>query len=70
MALVATRGKLRCHVIRIARALEIRRMARVAIRRHRLELAIGGTFVAGIAIHASVGSRQRKAIVVLLHLLD
>jgi hypothetical protein len=45
-------------------------MARVALRRHCDELAVGRAFMAGIAVHGRVRSGQRKAIVVLLDLLD
>ena len=45
-------------------------MAGIALRRHRLELAVGRAFVARIAVHGRVRSRERKAIVVLLHLLN
>ena len=45
-------------------------MAGVACGRHRLEFAVRATFVAGIAVDRSVGTRQRKPIVVLLHVLS
>ncbi len=45
-------------------------MTGVALRRHRLELAAGCALVAGIAIDGRVGSGQREAVIVLLHLLD
>ena len=49
---------------------EIGGVTGVAVRRHGLEFAVGGAFVAGIAIDGGVGSGQRKAVIVLLHLLD
>ena len=45
-------------------------MTGVALRRHCLELAAGCALVAGIAIDGCVGSGQREAVVVLLHLLN
>ena len=45
-------------------------MARVALGRHCDELAARCALVAGIAIHRCVRSRQRKAVVMLLHLLN
>lgn len=57
-------------MIRIARALVIRCMAGIAIRRHGLELAGRSALMAGIAIDRGVRPGQRKAIVMLLHLLD
>ncbi len=50
--------------------LEIRRVAGIALRGHRLELAVGRALVAGIAVHRGVRSGQREAVVVLLDLLD
>jgi len=44
-------------------------VARVALRRHRLELAAGGTFVTRVAIHRCVCSGQRETVIVLLDLL-
>ena len=49
---------------------EFRRMAGIALRRHRLEFAGGGSFVAGIAVDRSVRPSQRKAGVMLLNLLN
>src|SRR4030081_3320405 len=51
-------------VIRTACALVVRRMARVAVRRHRLELAIGGALVARVAIDGRMRPGEREAIVV------
>jgi len=39
-------------------------------RGHRLELTIGGAFLAGIAVHRRMGARQHEAVVVLLDLLN
>jgi hypothetical protein len=57
-------------MIGTARPLKVRGMARIAVRRHRLKLAIGRAFVARVTIGGRVRPGQRKAIVVLLHLLD
>lgn len=70
MALVTTGSELRGRVIWVGRALEVRRMAGVALRGHCLERASGRTFVTRIAVHGGVRSGQRKAVVVLLHLLN
>jgi hypothetical protein len=45
-------------------------MAGVARRRHDLEFAVRPALVAGVAIHGSMGSRQRKSVVMLLHVLN
>ena len=45
-------------------------MAGIALRGHRLELAVGRALVTGIAIHCCVRPSQRKAVVVLLNLLN
>jgi len=64
-------GREHCgHVVGICGSLKIRLVAGIALRRHRRELAVGRAFVAGIAVYGRVRSRQRKAIVVLLNLLD
>lgn len=57
-------------VIRICRACVLCRVAGIALGRHRLELAVGHTLVAGVAIHRSMGPGQREPVVVLLNLLD
>jgi len=49
---------------------EIRGVAGIALGRHRLELAVRHSFVAGIAVHGSMRSGQGEAVVVLLDLLD
>jgi hypothetical protein len=43
-------------------------MAGIALRSHRLKLAGGPSLVAGIAVHRSVRSSQREAVVMLLNL--
>lgn len=48
---------------------EIRRVAGITLGRHRLKLAAGSPFVAGVAVHGGVGSGEGKAIIVLLDLL-
>ena len=45
-------------------------MARVACRRHDLELAVGAVLVAGIAVYRRVGTGQREAVVVLLNVFN
>ena len=69
VAVVAGYGELGLNVTRIARGLKIRSVTRVTLSRHRLELAIGRTLVARIAVDRGVGSRERKAVIMLLHLL-
>ena len=56
-------------MVGIAGRLEVSDVAGVALRRHRLELAAGGSLVAGIAIYGRMRARQREAVVMLLHLL-
>ena len=58
------------HVVRVRRALELPHVARQAVRGHGLELTVGRVLVAGIAIHGSVSAGQRKAVVMILDLLD
>jgi len=70
VALFACDGELSRHMIGIDGALEVRGMAGITIRGHGLELAVGSAFVAGIAIDGGVRSSQRKAVIMLLHLLD
>ena len=55
---------------RILYALEIRHVTGQAVRGHGLELTVGRVLVAGIAIHGSVCAGQRKAVVMILDLLD
>jgi len=62
-------GEMRGDVIRIRAALEIRGVTGIALRRHRLKFTLGRAFVAGVACDGRVGSRQRKAVIVLLNLL-
>ena len=70
MALFASRSKLCCDMVRVGCTLEVRGVAGIAIGRHRLKLAGRRAFVAGIAVHRRMRPGQRKAIVMLLHLLD
>ena len=70
VALFASRSKLCCDMVRVGCTLEVRGVAGIAIGRHRLKLAGGRAFVAGIAVHRRMCPGQRKAIVMLLHLLD
>lgn len=53
-----------------SRFLEIRRVARVTGRGHRLELACRRAFMAGVAVYSSVCPGQWKAVVMQLDLLD
>lgn len=59
----------RC-VIRVRGACIIGLVAGVALRRHRLKLAVGGVLMAGIAIHRGMSPGERKTIVVILNFLD
>jgi len=70
VATVAGGGEHSGHVVGIRGPLEIRRVAGITLRRHRREFAVGGSLVAGIAVHRRVRSGEREAIVVLLNLLD
>lgn len=70
VALVAGCPELRGNVVWIRRDLKVRRVTRVTVRRHGLELAVGRALVAGIAIYCGVRPSERKAIIMLLHLLD
>ena len=58
------------NVIRVVGCPEVRLMAGVARRRDGLELAVRVSFVAGIAVDRSVGTRQREPVVVLLNILN
>jgi len=70
MACFTGRPKSKRGMIRVERTLEVGRMARIAHRGHRLELAIRRVLVAGIAIYGGVRTGQREAVIVLLNLLD
>lgn len=56
-------------VIRVRRCLEIRSVAGITGCGHGMELAVGRSFVARIAVHCRMCSSQREAVVVLLDLL-
>jgi len=58
------------NVVRVGSARKVSLVAGVACRRHRLKLAVGAAFVAGIAVDRCVGTGQREAIVVLLHIFN
>jgi len=70
MAGVARGRELGSDVVGIDGGLVIGSVARVAVCRHRLKLAVGRALVAGIAIDGGVGPGQREAIIVLLDLLN
>ena len=70
VAAFAGGGKLCRDVVWSHSLLEIRRVAGIASRRHRLELAVGCTLMAGIAVYRGVCSGQREAVGVLLNLLE
>jgi len=67
---IASHGKLARRVIRVVGVQIIGLVARIAVGRHGLELAVGRTLMAGIAVDRGVSSGQGKAVVVLLHLLN
>jgi hypothetical protein len=62
--------KLAGRMVWIGRSGEIRGVTVIALRRHRLKLAVGGAFVARIAIDRRMRSGQRESVIVLLDLLD
>jgi len=70
VALLAGGGEAGGNVARAGRALEVAAVARVALRRQPLKLADGRALVAGVTLQGSVCADQRKAILVLLDLLD
>lgn len=70
MAGIASDCEFRRDVIRIGCASVVGLMARVAGRRHRLELAIRRALVASLAIDRGVRSSQGKTIIVLLNVLN
>lgn len=57
------------HMAGIRGGFEICGVAGVALRRHRLKLAAGGAFMAGVAVYGRMCSSQRETVVVLLDLL-
>jgi len=58
------------NVVRVGRPRKIGLVAGVALRRHCLELAVGATLVAGIAVDRCVAAGQREAIIVLLNVFN
>ena len=56
MAALASDRELSRHVVWIGGTGKFRLVAGIARRRHSLELAVGSTFVAGIAVDGSVCS--------------
>lgn len=63
-------GEMRGDVVGIRAPLEICGVTGIALRGHRLKLTLSRAFVAGVACHGRVGSCQRKAVIVLLDLLN
>lgn len=70
MTTLAGGGKTCGHVVWSCGCFEFRGVAGIALGGHRLEFAGGPSLVAGIAVHRSVRSSQRKAVVMLLNLLN
>jgi len=70
VAAFASGRELGRNVVRVGSGLKVRRVARVARRRHDLELAVGAVLVAGIAVDRRVGTGQREAVVVLLNVFN
>lgn len=70
MTLIACGRVSICHVIWRRSVFEFFCMTRVTHGRHDLKFAVGRVFVAGIAIHGRMRAGERKAIIVLLNLLD
>src|SRR5580700_2054148 len=70
MATLAGGGKTCGDVVWSCGCFEGCRMAGIALRGHRLEFAGSPSLVAGIAVHRSVRPSQRKAVVMLLNLLN
>ena len=72
MALFAGGGHIQSNVVdaKRPRVYEILLMARVAHRREPLELTHGGALVTGVAIHGGMRAYQRKAIQMLVDLLN
>lgn len=56
-------------MIRVCGLLEILRVARVALGRHRREVAQGAILVAGIAIESGMRAHQRETVIVILNRL-
>jgi len=58
------------NMVRVGSGLKVCQVAGVARSRHDLELAVGASLVAGIAVNRSVGTGQRETIVVLLNIFN
>ncbi len=56
-------------MIRVGGRGVVRLVARIALRGHRLELAVRSTLVTGIAVDRGMRSGEREAVIVLLNLL-
>src|ERR1700752_3808152 len=69
MASLARHGELAGRVIGIGGSQIVGLMAGIALRRHRLKLAVGRVLVTGIAIDSGMRPGQRKAVVMALDLL-
>jgi hypothetical protein len=61
---------MRGDVVRIRALLEIRGVTGKTLHRHRLKFTLGRAFVARVACHGRVGACQRKAVIMLLDLLN
>jgi len=70
MTTLAGCGKTCSHMVWSSRCFEVRRMAGIALRGHRLEFAGGPSLVAAITVDRSVSPSQREAVVMLLNLLN
>jgi len=70
VATVAGRREHTGHVVRSRGLLKVRGVARVTLRGHGGELTVGRAFVAGVAVNRGVGTDQRKAVGVLLDILN
>ena len=69
VASIASHGKLAGYVVGVGGSIVVGFVARETRDRHRLKLALGRGLVAGVAIHRSVCSGEREAVVVILDLL-
>lgn len=69
MALFTSRRQAERDMVWRRRLCEVRLVAGITRRGHGLKLAVGGVFVAGIAIDGGVSAGQREPVIVLLNLL-